>query len=56
MIWKKGFRSLEHIMLMSEGVTNSIVVTDKTENTCLNLWLYQQHKLTVVEECKKMGH
>jgi len=45
-------------MLMSEGVCmpNSIVVTDRTESTCLTLWLYQQHKLTVVEDNKKMGH
>jgi len=44
-------------MLMS-GVCmlNSIVVTDRTESTCLTLWLYQQHKLTVVEDSKKMGH
>lgn len=58
LIWKKSFRSLEHTMLMSEGVckTNSTVVTDKTESTCRTLWLYQQHKLTVVEDSKKMGH
>jgi hypothetical protein len=57
-IWKHGFRSLEHTMLTSEGVCmlNSIVVTDRTESTYLTLWLYQQHKLTVVEDSKKMGH
>jgi len=55
---EKSFRSLEHTMLMSEGacMTNSIVVTDKTGSTCLTLWLYEQHKLIVVEDSKKMGH